>query len=254
VSDAILMPAVGKPPVQGRVIKIHRMPGHCIAADDPLVDVQVDPHILTIRSSEVGILVRSRWIGNQLKEGDVVAELSTAAGWLPTYEVFVAYRRGDSPGHAGRVGERLMREFGRAQVFKDVDSLPPGRDFVDVVRERLQQAVLMVVIIGPRWQTLTSNSGARRLDDAADLHREEIRAALTRGIDVFPVLVDGATIPSPEDLPEDIRPLARRYAIEMSEARWEYDSTRLFEAAAETLWRAPARRIGETYGRTNQVR
>jgi len=233
---------VGDPPIQGRVIKINRMPGHCIAADDPLVDVQLDRHILTIRSREDGILVRSQWIGHELKPGDVVVEISTGPGWVPTYEVFVAYRRRDSPGHAGRIGERVMREFGRGQVFKDVDSLPPGRDFVDVVRERLQQAVLMVVIIGPRWLTLTNNSGTRRLDDAADLHREEIRSALTRGIDVFPVLVDGASIPAPEDLPEDIRPLARRYAIEMSETRWEYDLARLLEAAADTLWRASARK------------
>jgi len=37
------------------------------------------------------------------------------------------------------------------------------------------------------------------------------------------VLVDRAMMPRLQDLPESLRPLARRHAIELSDTRWEYD-------------------------------
>jgi hypothetical protein len=56
-------------------------------------------------------------------------------------------------------------------------------DFHDVVREKLSVGFAMVVIIGPRW------AADQRLQDPNDLHREEIRTALSTGIHVVPVLV-----------------------------------------------------------------
>jgi hypothetical protein len=41
--------------------------------------------------------------------------------------IFISYRRADSPDAAGRIYDRLVAELGRAQVFKDVDSIPLGQ-------------------------------------------------------------------------------------------------------------------------------
>src|SRR5262245_34203605 len=41
-------------------------------------------------------------------------------------QVFISYRRDDSAGIAGRIYDRLIQEFGRNAVFKDVDSIPLG--------------------------------------------------------------------------------------------------------------------------------
>ena len=235
------MPPVGQPPLEGRVIKVHRMRGHFIDIDEPIVDVQVGRNILTVRSQRDGrIQSLNVWAGHPIHAGETIALVGEGA---QTYEVFIAYRRDDAPGHAGRVGERLFSEFGPGQVFKDLESLPPGRDFVDVIQERLRQAVSMVLIIGPRWLTMTTPSGARRLDDPADLHREEIRTVLASGKDVFHVLVQGAHVPQLNDLPDDIRPLARRYALEITDSRWEFDVTRLVQAVTASLWRAPLRSV-----------
>ena len=51
-----------------------------------------------------------------------------------------------------------------------------------------------------------------RLDNEDDLVRAEIAAALTQRIPVIPVVVQNAAMPIADDLPEDIRLLARRKA------------------------------------------
>jgi TIR domain len=51
--------------------------------------------------------------------------------------VFISYRREDSRGSAGRIYDRLARRLGRDAVFFDVDNIPPGMDFVEVLTERV---------------------------------------------------------------------------------------------------------------------
>src|SRR4051794_36335355 len=206
MSTSIRMPPISTPPLQGRVVKIHRMPGHYVGAGEPIVDVQlVGIHTLTLSAPSEGKIMRCRDVGTVVNAGDVVTEV-TGVG-TPTSELFVAYPRADAPGHAGRIGERLIAYFGRGQVFKDVESLPLGVDFLDFIREKLQRAFVMVVIIGPQW------ANNPRLHDPEDLHREEIRTALERRVHVVPALVHGAPMPRQEDLPEDIRALVRRQAV-----------------------------------------
>jgi hypothetical protein len=201
MSTAVVMPAVsanaGDPPLPGRILKTYRMPHHSVDVGEPLADVLVGRNIVTVCANRDGFLYRMNAIvGNQVKAGQVIA---TVGGLYPqyTHEIFIAYRRADSLGHAGRVGELLMRDFGRWQVFKDIESLPPGQDFVEYVRAALGRALVVVVVVGPRWLTLSGQDGQRRLDDPTDLHREEIRTALARGLPVFPVLVEGASGPQP---------------------------------------------------------
>ena len=49
--------------------------------------------------------------------------------------IFISYRRDDSAGHTGRLYDRLSDHFGVDQVFMDVDTIAPGRNFVDAVRQ-----------------------------------------------------------------------------------------------------------------------
>lgn len=209
------------------------MPGHYVGEGEPIVDLQIARHILTLCAPFGGKVIRCRDVGEVANAGDTVTEV-TGVG-TPTWELFIAYRRADAPGHAGRIGERLIRYFGPGQVFKDVESLSPGQDFVDVVREMLQRAFCMVVIIGPGW------AADQRIHDPDDLHREEIRTALERGIHIVPVLMNGATMPRKDDLPEDIQPLVRRQAVEVTDTRWDYDVGLLAQTVARALTRSPRR-------------
>jgi len=49
-------------------------------------------------------------------------------------------------------------------------------------------------------------------------------------VTVIPVLVAGARMPDPEQLPDALRPLTRRNAIELSDLRWRFDCERLMSA------------------------
>ena len=138
-------------------------------------------------------------------------------------KIFISYRREDAPGYAGRLYDRLRDEFGRDNVFIDVDTLRPGDDFMEAIRDRLAGCDPMLVVIGPRWASAVDGRERRRLDDENDYVRLEVQTALERGVRTIPVLVERAAMPQPLDLPEPIRPLSRRHAIELSDTRWEYN-------------------------------
>ena len=129
--------------------------------------------------------------------------------------VFISYRRSDSSGHAGRIYDALCHRFGRDSIFFDVDSIAPGRDFVHALEDTLDQATVVLVVIGPGWVDAEDGSGGRRIDDPSDYVRREVAQALARGEDklpVVPVLVNGATMPAEQALPSAISALPRRNA------------------------------------------
>jgi YVTN family beta-propeller protein len=152
-----------------------------------------------------------------------------------TEGVFVSYRRDDAPGHAGRLYDRLAGRFGADRVFMDVDSIDPGEDFVNVIESTLASASVVVVVIGPTWVTARDEQGVVRLTKPDDFVHLEVSRALQLQKLVIPVLVDDATVPDAEELPEDLRPLARRNAFEISDGRFHSDADRLADAIAESM-------------------
>ena len=137
--------------------------------------------------------------------------------------VFVSYRRGDSEGQARALSLELGRLVGKDSVFMDVDSIALGRDFRQVLQERLGSCDLMIVLIGPGWLDAKDGSGSRRLETATDFVRQEIAAALKRNIPVVPVLVQGAQMPPAERLPDDLKDLSFRNGFELGHSTWESD-------------------------------
>jgi hypothetical protein len=117
----------------------------------------------------------------------------------------------------------LVKWIGKDAVFMDVDSIALGQDFRHVLRNRLDSCDLMLALIGPGWLDAKDTAGNRRLESATDLVRQEIAAALKRNIPVTPVLLQGAQMPPPERLPEDIRELAYRNGFELGHSTWESD-------------------------------
>jgi hypothetical protein len=154
-------------------------------------------------------------------------------------KLFISYRREETAGHAGRLYDSVSARFGDHNVFMDID-LPPGIDFVDRIRQAVSACHVLLVVVGPRWATV-EDDGQRRLTDPEDFVRLEVETALGRpDVTVIPVLVSGARMPEPEDLPEGLRPLARRNALEMSDLRWRYDLGRLLETLETHLAAATA--------------
>jgi hypothetical protein len=105
----------------------------------------------------------------------------------------------------------------------DVDTIALGRDFRQVLRERVESCDLMLALVGRNWVDAKNSSGQRRLEDRDDFVRQEIEAALKRNIPVTPVLVQGAQMPSAGQLPEEIRNFAYRNGFELIHNRWNSD-------------------------------
>jgi len=154
---------------------------------------------------------------------------------MPSSGIFISYRRDDSAGFAGRLYDRLVERFGVDRVFMDIDAIAPGHEFATDIEKALTECTACVVLIGRDWLTIKEADGGRRLDDPTDFVRLEVATAIRRGITVFPVLVDKATPPSSSALPDDIRQLARRQAIELSNERWNYDVGRLLLSLEEVV-------------------
>jgi hypothetical protein len=145
-------------------------------------------------------------------------------------KVFLSYRREDTQGDTGRLHDRLAAVYGTESLFMDVYSVPFGVVFVDHVRDQLAMCAVLFVVIGRAWASVTDRKGRRRLDQPEDLVRVEIAEALKRKVPILPVLVQDAAMPDAEDLPEDIRALTRRNAIDLSHRRWQADVELLLNA------------------------
>jgi hypothetical protein len=146
--------------------------------------------------------------------------------------IFISYRRSDSAPWAGRIYDTLIETWGEDQVYMDIDTIAPGDDFRSAITETLNRSDVVLVIIGPAWLNTTDETGKRRLDDRADVHRSEIVSSLTRDVRVIPVLVGGATMPEASDLPAAMRPLAYRNAVEIDDRHFHSHLESLREALA----------------------
>ncbi len=130
--------------------------------------------------------------------------------------VLIAYRRDDTASWASRI-QRWM-EAGHAAVWH--------LDLADVAGEgtgpgtlgRVTALGAVVALIGPRF--LDGGGPDRELVDV-------LAAAMRHGIDLVPVLVDGAPMPADEMLPAEIRNLVAYPALHMGGATFEADLARL---------------------------
>ena len=143
--------------------------------------------------------------------------------------IFVSYRREDARGDAGRLTDNLKSQFGDKQIFRDIEAIEPGLDFVEAINKAVSSSAVLLAIIGPQWLKVVDQEGRRRIDDPNDFVRIEIAAALSRNIRVIPVLVGGAAMPKAEELPAPLESFSRRQAHELSDGRWEYDVGQLME-------------------------
>jgi lysozyme family protein len=138
--------------------------------------------------------------------------------------VFISYRQKDTEHAVGRLAKDLRERFGDDCVFYDVASIAPGTDFADALRQAIAVSAATLVVIGPEWLTITDRQGKRRLDQPTDWVAQEVASSLCdQEIRVFPVLVGGARMPEPEELPESLRLLPRRQAFHLESRHWVED-------------------------------
>jgi hypothetical protein len=124
--------------------------------------------------------------------------------------IFISYRREDSIAYSGRLYDCLTEEFGKSQVFMDIDSMDPGRDFVEVIERTVAACDAVLAVIGRQWLTVCDAQGRRMIENRRDFVRLGIETALSRNVRVVPVLVGGAQMPRSDELPAALTDLSHR--------------------------------------------
>jgi TIR domain len=150
-------------------------------------------------------------------------------------KVFISYRRDDSAGHAGRIHDRLVRDLGRSRLFMDVDNVPLGENFVEFIRAQVASCNVLLALIGPNWLDATDESGNRRLNSPHDYVRLEVATALQRNIPVIPILLDGARIPTSDQLPSDLAGLSLRNGLETRHSSFHSDMDTLVRSLTRPI-------------------
>ena len=127
--------------------------------------------------------------------------------------IFISYRRRDSRDTVGRIHDHLRRVFDERRIFLDVERQVGGEDYRVAIERALARAEVVLAVIGPDWLAASGPDGGLRLDHADDMVRLELEAALTRKVRIVPVLIEGATMPRGDELPESLREISYRSAL-----------------------------------------
>jgi formylglycine-generating enzyme required for sulfatase activity len=120
--------------------------------------------------------------------------------------IFISYRRSTSASYpAHSITRDLKSQYGRSQVFVDVDAILVGEDFLERIYRELDRCDVLLVFIGPYWTR--SPDGRYDINNENDFVRLEIGRAFQQNIPILPFLVDGASMPCAAELPAEISKL-----------------------------------------------
>jgi hypothetical protein len=120
--------------------------------------------------------------------------------------IAVAYHADSARDRSEHIIDYLQRQYGPGNVLRAI----PARDAADLraqVESTMARRRVLVVILTPDWATAAA---WRAPDDPAHIM---IATALRRGLLITPLLVNGARMPSPGELPPDLAPFADRQAV-----------------------------------------
>lgn len=150
---------------------------------------------------------------------------------------FISYRRMDSSNIAKQIYKILTKNFGRENVFWDIESISPGADFVNVLRNKLSDSDIVLVLINQNWLHIKDAIGNRRIDDPDDFVRIEIEHAILNQLHVIPILINDTKMPNPDELPsERLKQFTRCNAFRIHEGdKFDTDIAKLIEKLPETV-------------------
>lgn len=143
------------------------------------------------------------------------------------YSIVISYRRQDSADETRRLYELFSTIFGKDRLFRDLDTVAPGSDFVEKIDRVVSDASIVLAVIGPDWASSKDPSGNPRLNNRHDYVRVEIARALANHKRLIPVFVRGAEMPGENDIPAELVPMLRRQAVTIRDEHFNSDLEKL---------------------------
>src|SRR5699024_9843077 len=85
----------------------------------------------------------------------------------PSRRIFISYRREDCQPQANGLSDGLRQRVPDAEIFMDIDTIPPGTDFEEFIRNWIENSDIVLVLIGDNWLD-RDDAGETRLDHPDD--------------------------------------------------------------------------------------
>ncbi len=139
---------------------------------------------------------------------------------------FISYRREDEGPASRFIKGELDRFFGGNQIFMDVDNIRIGSKWQQEITQSLEKANVLIVAIGKNWLKVQDKNYRRRIDNEDDWVRKEIEYAISRKIEILPLLL-GGEIPTAEALPDSLKRLSEIQFQSVSALNWREDIAKL---------------------------
>lgn len=148
----------------------------------------------------------------------------------PRRNIFMSYRRADSPDFVERIRDWFVLRYGRDSVFMDFDNIPPFSRFADHIRERVRECDVLVAIIGPQWLEVLRDRLAHPEEDYVQI---EIQQALELGKWIAPICIKGASVPRANELPSHLREMMKYNVAHLNSGRHFLDNIEVILDALE---------------------
>lgn len=138
------------------------------------------------------------------------------------FRVFLSYNRADSSYGVTYLHRLLTEAYGDEAVITDQFSIPIGGNFARFLEKVISGCTVVLAVIGPQW--------LQKIGLAESWTRMEIECALHFGVDVVPLLIEGATMPDSRDLPASLQPLPFCNGLPVRSGRdFDHDVSHLLE-------------------------
>lgn len=134
--------------------------------------------------------------------------------------LFISYRQKDTGWATLFIYSELCRSFSKHNIFRDIDSVPTGADFEELIVGTMGKCRICLAVIGPSWLPLSAHERSRPSGPGYYVNLE-IKTALHQQIPVIPILIDGVSMPPASSLPPEISELSGRSAwhLDLANAR-----------------------------------
>jgi hypothetical protein len=142
-------------------------------------------------------------------------------------KIFINYRRSVNLKDAQLLELALRRHFGKSRIFLDLSGLDGGDHWLHKLQRQVDDAAVMVSLIGKGWADIRDEKSNRRLDNSNDFVRFELAHAFSRNIPILPLLIDGAPMPEISHLPPQLAELASRQAMLLRAESYTEDADKI---------------------------
>lgn len=127
--------------------------------------------------------------------------------------IFISYRREDSSADVQHLLDVLKTHLPVEAIFFDRVSLKPGDDFRQEIYRALQDADILLIIIGSKWADSFNERAQLNPENNEDHVRIEIETAIRYGKIVVPLVLEDTAFPAEKLIPKTISGLINKNAI-----------------------------------------